>query len=149
MSLLRRDPRNEIDTLFESFFGVPRGPHFETEKFVSTPVDVLEEKDRFVVKVEIPGVNAKDLSVNVENGLLTIRGEKRQETEEKGRSFHRVERHYGSFQRALVLPGSVDPSKTEAQYRDGVLTVRLPKHEEARPKTIEVKVTEGGKAASA
>jgi HSP20 family protein len=136
--------RSELDHLLDSFLGASG----ETENIVSAPLDVTEDKDRFVVKAELPGVVGKDVSVSVENGVLTIRGEKKQETEEKGKSFHRVERRYGSFQRALTLPGSADPNRTEAVYRDGVLTIRIAKREEVKPKVIEVKVQEL-KAASA
>ena len=137
--------RNELENLFENFFDARGG---DTEAFVPA-LDVVEEKDRFVVKTELPGVNPKDVSVTAENGMLTIRGEKKQESEEKGKNFHRVERSYGSFQRVLALPTSVDAGKTEANYRDGVLTVKLVKREEAKPKAIEVKVTTGNQAALA
>ncbi len=136
--------RNELENLFDTFLqGEGRA-----EDFVPA-LDVAEEKDRYVVKAELPGLTAKDVNVTVENGMLTIRGEKKQESEEKGKNFHRIERRYGSFQRVLALPTTVDASKTEANYKDGVLTVRLTKHEEAKPKAIEVKVTTGGQAAAA
>ena len=137
--------RNELENLFDTFFHQTEA---RTEDFVPA-LDVSEEKDRYVVKAELPGLTPKDVNVTVENGMLTIRGEKKQESEEKGKNFHRIERRYGSFQRVLALPTTVDASKTEANYKDGVLTVRLTKHEEAKPKAIEVKVTTGGQAAAA
>lgn len=148
MSLVRwRTPesafRNELESLFDTFVQAEG----RTQDFVPA-LDVSEEKDRYVVKAELPGLAPKDVNVSVENGMLTIRGEKRQESEEKGKSFHRIERRYGSFQRVLALPATVDASRTEAAYKDGVLTVRLAKREEAKPKAIEVKVTTGGQAAA-
>ena len=150
MSLVRwRAPesafRNELENLFDTFF---QQAEARSDDFVPA-LDVTEEKDRYVVKAELPGLTAKDVNVTVENGMLTIRGEKKQESEEKGKNFHRIERRYGSFQRVLALPTTVDAAKTEAAYKDGVLTVRLTKHEAAKPKAIEVKVTTGGQAAAA
>ncbi len=137
--------RNELENLFDTFF---QQAEARSEDFVPA-LDVSEEKDRYVVKAELPGLTAKDVNVTVVDGMLTIRGEKKQESEEKGKNFHRIERRYGNFQRVLALPTTVDAARTEANYKDGVLTVRLTKHEEAKPKAIEVKVTTGGQAAAA
>ena len=140
MALIRwRDPelafRTELDKLFDTFFD---GNSREAGALV--PIDVVEEKDSYTVKMELPGVQPKDVSVTVDSGVLTLRGEKRKEVEEKGKTFHRVERSYGEFQRSLVLPSVVEGSKVDATYVNGVLCVKLAKREEAKPKVIEVKV---------
>ncbi len=101
-------------------------------------VDINETKDNFVVKVELPGVDKKDVSVNIENGVLTIRGEKKVETEDK--KCHRVECSYGSFIRSFTLPQSVKADEIEAEYKNGILNLTIPKSEEAKPKQIDVKI---------
>ena len=103
-------------------------------------VDIVENESDYIVKVELPGVNKNDVKIIVQNDILTIRGEKKQEVEKKGDNFHRMERSYGSFQRSFTLPTSVKSDKIEAAYDNGVLVVNLPKVEEAKPKEIEVKV---------
>jgi HSP20 family protein len=102
-------------------------------------VDVLEEKERIVVKVEAPGVDEKDLRVMFEDGVLTISGERQFERKE-GSNYHRIERAYGSFTRSFTLPRSVDASQIVASYRNGVLEVEVPKKEESRPKQISINV---------
>ena len=102
-------------------------------------VDVLEEKDRIVVKVEAPGVEEKDLRVMFEDGVLSITGERQFERKE-GSNYHRIERAYGSFSRSFTLPRSVDASQIVASYRNGVLEVEVPKKEESRPKQITINV---------
>jgi len=103
-------------------------------------VDITEHDDQFVVKVELPGVNKDDVKITLENNILTIRGEKKQEKETKKENYHRVERSYGSFQRSFTLPMTVKSDKIDAVYKDGILQIALPKAEEAKPKQIEVKV---------
>jgi HSP20 family protein len=93
-----------------------------------------------VFKVEIPGMNKDDLDITVENFTLTIRGEKKSEQAVKDEQFHRVERSYGTFTRSFALPNTVDPGRVEATYKDGVLSVKLPLREEAKPKQIKVNV---------
>ena len=90
---------------------------------------------------EIPGVAAEDVKISLENNLLTLRGEKKQQAEEKSERVHRYERSYGAFERTFALPTSVDPEKIDAQYSQGVLTVTIPKAERARPREIPVKVS--------
>ena len=108
---------------------------------VWTPaVDVAENENEVQVKVELPGVSKDDVKITMQENILTIRGEKKQDKETKNTEYHRVERSYGSFQRSFTLPTSVKHDKIEASYNDGVLTVTLPKAEEAKPKQIEVKV---------
>jgi HSP20 family protein len=103
------------------------------------PVDVAETQDRIVVRAEVPGMKQEDISIEFENGLLTIRGDRKLEKQE-GVTWHRVERIYGNFSRSFTLPRSVDPEKIAASYRDGILEVEVPKREEAKPKHIKIAV---------
>jgi HSP20 family protein len=101
-------------------------------------VDVFEEADSIRINAELPGVKPEDIDISVEGNLLTIRGTKQQETEEKTERVHRYERMYGAFERSFTLPASVDPQNIKASYDNGVLTVTLPKSEKAKPRRIEV-----------
>jgi HSP20 family protein len=101
--------------------------------------DVIEDKDHLKIAVELPGVRPEDVKVSVENNALTIRGEKRQESEDKGQRWHRYERSYGAFERTFTLPSTVDAEKVQATVNDGVLTLLLPKSERAKPREIPVK----------
>ena len=101
-------------------------------------VDISETEGEYLIKAELPEVRKEDVKVTVENGVLTLQGERRQEKEEKGKRFHRVERSYGSFVRSFSLPESVDESAVKAEYKDGVLHVTLQKSQEALPKKIKV-----------
>jgi HSP20 family protein len=103
------------------------------------PVDIVEEADRLVFRAELPGVRREDIEVKIENGTLSIRGEKRQEKESGTGSTHRVERLYGSFHRTFALPTSLDAEKVQARFKDGVLELELPKAAEARPRHIAIK----------
>ncbi len=104
-------------------------------------VDVMETDEEFQIRAELPGVEKKDVKLSVEEGVLTISGYREQEKEEKGKRYHRIERAYGSFARSFTVPDAVDEQKVAAEFKNGVLTVRLPKSEKARPKSIEVTVT--------
>jgi HSP20 family protein len=126
---------------FEPFF---RFPVFQEEMQGSTwtpAVDVLEEKDHILVKVEAPGLDEKDLKVTFEDGLLTVTGERQFERRED-RNYHRIERAYGSFTRTFSLPRSVDAAQIVAEYHNGVLEISIPKKEEARPKQIAINVNQ-------
>jgi len=103
-------------------------------------VDISETDKEFVIKAEVPDINKEDVKVNVENGVLTLSGERKQEKEEKGKKFHRVERYYGSFCRSFALPDNVDEAKIDATFKDGMLTLTIPKTASKKPKAIEVKV---------
>jgi len=132
--------QREMNRLFDSFFH-NGWQNEETALAVWSPaVDITERVDEYRVQVELPGVNKNDVSITLESNILTIRGTKKQEKEEKGREYHRVERNYGSFQRSFTLPTSVKADKIDASFTDGILTVALPKAEESKPKQIEVKV---------
>jgi len=102
-------------------------------------VDITEDDKEYIIKTELPEVKKDDVKVSVENGLLTIVGERKFEKEEN-KKYHRVERAYGRFMRSFVLPEGVDPDKVNAEFRDGVLKVHLAKSEQTKPKQIEVKV---------
>jgi HSP20 family protein len=101
-------------------------------------VDIYEHQGNIVLTAELPGVDAKDVDVRVENNVLTLRGERKFENEVKREKYHRVERAYGTFSRSFTLPNVVDTEKIKAEYKDGVLQVTLPQREEAKPKQIQV-----------
>ena len=102
------------------------------------PLDVHEDKEKFSVRVELPGMKREDIEVTLQDGALVISGERTEETVQEGTEVHRQERSYGKFTRALTLPAAVADNQVAAQYKDGVLTVTLPKAEEAKPKSITV-----------
>ena len=103
-------------------------------------VDIFETDQNLVVKAELPGVDPKDVEIRVENNTLYLKGERKFEKETKEENYHRIERSYGAFTRAIALPNSVDADKAAADYKNGVLTLTLPKREEAKPKTIKIAV---------
>lgn len=107
----------------------------------SPVVDISEDDKEYAIKAELPDVKKEDIKLNVHDDVLTITGERKYEKEEKGKKYHRVERAYGSFVRSFTLPEDADGTKVTAEYKDGMLNVRLPKSEKAKPKTIEVKVS--------
>ena len=122
-----------------------RGSLTAEEENITVPewaplVDVMEDDKEYLIKVELPEVQKKDVKVTVENGTLTISGERKSETEEKGRKFHRVERYYGRFERNFSVPDDAEAKDVKAEFKDGMLRVHLTKNEKARPKQIEVKV---------
>jgi HSP20 family protein len=131
--------RKEMDRLWNRFLG--ETPFARTFNEMWSPsVDISETKDDFVVKAELPGLEAKDVNVSISGNVLTIKGEKKAEEEEKDEHYHRIERYSGSFQRVFQLPSGVKADKVEANFDKGVLKVTLPKVEEAKKKEIEVKV---------
>jgi HSP20 family protein len=148
MALIRWTPlrsmmsfRDEMDKLLDDFYGrlTPSGEVHEGDWF--PPMDLSENDEEVRACLEIPGLDKEDVKVSVQNDVLTISGEKKQEqTEEKG-NVHRVERTYGMFKRILRLPDEVDASKVKASYKDGVLTVNLPKVEAKKPKEIPIQVS--------
>ncbi|MGC9940550.1 MAG: Hsp20/alpha crystallin family protein [Verrucomicrobiota bacterium] len=111
---------------------------FEVERAWAPALDVQEDKDNFRVSVELPGLKREDIQVSLEEGALVISGERKTETLDEGIAVHRQERYYGKFSRVLALPSAVAEDKVKAAYKDGILTVTLPKAEEAKPKTIAV-----------
>jgi len=101
-------------------------------------MDVVETKDGMTLKVEVPGVKQEDISIALEDNTLTVKGERKHESEVNEEGYNRFERSYGTFQRSVVLPRTVDANRVKATYKDGVLEIQLPKKEEARPKAIKV-----------
>jgi HSP20 family protein len=107
----------------------------------SPSVDITETSEEFQIKAELPEVKKEDVKIHVENGMLSISGERKQEKEEQNKKWHRVERSYGSFLRTFTLPENVDESKVRAEFKDGLLTMRLPKSTPAKPKATEIKIS--------
>ncbi len=132
--------RREMDRLRDSFFERRARRRADEEGEWLPSLDVAETKNDIVVKAEVPGMNPEDIDISLSNGVLTIKGEKKQEREEKEENYHLVERSYGSFTRSIQLPGEVRNDKINASYRNGVLKVTLPKSEEAKKKEIKIKV---------
>ena len=130
--------QREIDRMFDRFSGGTLDDGITSTWLPA--VDIIENENDYLVKVELPGVDKNGVKITINDDVLTIRGEKKQEREKKDDNYHRVERSYGSFQRSFTLPSSVQSEKIEASYDNGILTVMLPKAEEAKPKEIEVKV---------
>jgi HSP20 family protein len=129
------DLRDEIDRFFDS-------PLARTSEFLgwAPAFDVYEEKDNFVVKAELPGLKKEDINVSLYDGDLIISGERKHDTKSEGTEVYRAERYFGKFQRSVSLPATVAANNVKAEYKDGILTVTLPKSEEAKPRQIEVKV---------
>lgn len=126
--------------LFDRFFDELSLPSFFGEERILAPAfDISETEKEYVITGEIPGIDVKDLDVTLSDGRLTIKGEKKQEKEEKDENYHRVERHYGSFQRSFGIPENIETDKLEATYKDGILKLTLPKSEVREAKKIEVK----------
>ena len=128
--------QDEVNRLFDSSLN----RYGQWERSFSPALDLYEDKDNVHVKVELPGLSKGDVSVTVHDDILSIKGEKRQETEKKDANVYRIERSFGSFARTIELPSNVDSKRVEARFKDGVLQITLPKSESAKPKEIEVKV---------
>ncbi len=105
------------------------------------PVDIYETDESLVLQAELPGINPDDVEIRVEDNTLYLKGERKFEKEVKEENLHRVERAYGTFSRNFALPGSVDASNVKAEYKNGILTLTMPKREEAKPKTIKINVS--------
>jgi HSP20 family protein len=145
MALIRWDPWREIADKFDRYTREVGQPGAGSQEVIATGdwtprVDIAETDEAFVINAEIPEVNKEDVKVTVDNGVLTFRGERKQEKEEKNKKFHRVERFYGSFTRSFTLPDNVDESKIDAAFKDGMLSLTIPKTEETKPKVIDVKI---------
>jgi HSP20 family protein len=148
-TLTRWDPFKEMDELqrrLGNIFGIApqRTANGKEEMTVAQwlpLVDITEDDKEYLIKAELPEVKKDEVKVTVENGVLTISGERKFEKEEQSKRYHRVERAYGSFTRSFSVPDDADSAKVGAEFKDGVLTVRLAKSEKARPKSIEVKVS--------
>lgn len=146
MNLVKRDKRNEMspfrdwDMPISRFFEDMWGDVDLPRKAWVPAVDLQETDQAYVLKADLPGMKKEDITVSVEEGVVTLRGERQHEDTKDEGGFHRVERRYGSFQRAFRIPGGVDAGSVTAHYKDGVLELTLPKRDEVKPKQIEVKV---------
>lgn len=141
------NPFQEFENLLERYSrggGSRLGKNLNTEMSFADwapSVDIEEDDDKYKIKADLPGVDKKDIDVKLENGVLSIRGEKQTEKETgKGTKQHRQERFYGTFARSFTLPDAVNAEAVEAAYKDGVLTLQIPKMEQAKPKSIDIKV---------
>jgi HSP20 family protein len=132
--------QDEMNKLFDDFFGRPLARTEWTEGVWTPSVDVSEDKDNVIIKAEMPGMKKEDVKISVQNNVLILKGEKKQEKEEKEKNYHRIERSYGSFCRSFQLPTAVKTDKIKASYKDGVLNISLPKTEEVKPKEIPINI---------
>jgi len=141
-----------MSTQYDPLAGIPAGFRlFEdaVTRLLSEPratrpwspaVDILETENELILKADLPDVELKDIDVRVENETLTLKGERKFEKDNGAKGFHRIERNYGSFVRSFAVPTTVDPEKVAAEYKNGVLTVKLPKKEAAKPRQVKVEV---------
>src|SRR5262245_25813875 len=145
MAVVRWDPFRDLSVLQDRMNRLfdTAGRNWGTEEPAATTtwspaVDIFETEGEIVVKAELPGMERKDIALNLENNVLTLRGERRFEKETKDDNYHRIERSYGGFRRAFSIPATVDEEKINAEYKDGVLKIVLPKKEQAKPKQIRI-----------
>jgi len=142
MAIVRWDPFNDLFGIkrdLDRFLGRWDDNEEANMSLWRPAVDIFETKDNMVLRAELPGMKKEDVKINLENNVLSLRGERRFDSEVKRENYQRIERAYGTFCRSFTLPTNVDKNRIEATYRDGVLEVTLPKSEEARPKQIEIK----------
>jgi HSP20 family protein len=150
MAITRWDPfrdvlalQNRMNSIFQEYNRQQAEGDVATAAFVP-PVDIYEDEHKIVLKLEVPGMKESDLDIQLENQVLTVKGERKFETEEKEENFHRIERRYGRFYRSFTIPNTVNPESVKAGYDAGVLRIELAKRQEAKPKQIKVEI---GKAA--
>lgn len=148
MATARWNPFAEFEDLLSRYnrsLGLPASPTGEGKEVMSKSdwspaVDITETQDAFIIKAELPGIERDDVKVSVHDGVLSITGERKSETEEGDSKRHRIERMYGSFVRSFSLPDNVDEEGINAEFKNGILSLTLTKHEKAKPRAIEVKV---------
>ncbi len=153
MSIVRWNPARELLNIerefgrmfnnFEKRFGFGNGGdgNEEYENAVWSPLtDISENKDNYILKMDLPGIDKKDVKISYSDGQLYINGERKQEKEDKDSKYHRVERSYGKYYRSFTLPAKIKESAIDAEFKDGQLTITVPKSEEAKPKELEIKV---------
>jgi len=144
MNVIRWDPYRDLSSFADRFnraLGTVAGRERDEELNLGTwipPVDISEDKDRITLTAELPGFTEDQVEVQMEGGVLTIRGERKFEDEQEGRNFHRLERSYGTFVRSFTLPNNVDRENIHASFKNGLLEIDLPKREEARPRQIKI-----------
>jgi len=135
-----QDRMNRLNRLFRESYGPEVPEEALTTTNYAPPVDIYEDEHNITLKMEVPGIDEKDIDVRIEGNTLTVHGERKIEKEEKEENFRRVERQYGEFTRSFTLPSSVDPGQVNANYVNGVLKITLAKKAEAKPKQIKVNV---------
>ncbi len=151
MAIVKWNPAKELLNLEREFnrmfnslssrFGLRDFEDEDFENAVWMPLtDIIEEDDKYILKMDLPGVDKKDVKISYSNGELQISGERKQEKESKNATYHRIERAYGKYYRSFALPEKILEDKIEAKFKDGSLTITIPKAEEAKPKEIEVKI---------
>ena len=149
MKLARWDPFRDVEDVFDRYtrsLGMPMRMRHGQDLMLSDTgewsprVDISETEKEFKITAEIPGIKREDVKISIEDGVLTVHGERKEEKEEKGHKLHRVERFYGSFSRSFVLPQNTDEKHVDATFKDGLLTLVIPKKEADKPKSIEVQV---------
>jgi len=131
-------PFSAFGRVFDDFLGRGWLRTDDVDRLIAPSLDLVEDAQAYVVTAELPGLKKEDVQIQLEDGVLSISGEKRQEAEGKEMTFHRMERRYGSFYRAVTLPAGVDVDKVDARFEHGVLTVRVPKREEVKAKAIKI-----------
>ena len=148
MAIVRWEPfrdlvtaQRDFDRLFRGAFSAQPGETELSTRSWAPPVDIYETEEAIVLKAELPGVDPKDVEVRVEDNTLFLKVERKFEKEVKEQNYHRVERSYGSFARSFSLPNSISTDQVKAEFKDGLLTLTMPKREEAKPKTIKIDVT--------
>jgi len=148
MAIVKWDPfrdllttQREFDRLFREGFSPWFGETELSTRSWAPPVDIYETDNDIVLKAELPGMDPKDVEIRVEDNTLYLKGERQHEKEVKEQNYHRVERSYGSFARSFSLPNSINADKVKAEYKEGLLTLTMPKREEAKPKTIKIDVS--------
>ncbi|MDX2480576.1 MAG: Hsp20/alpha crystallin family protein [Desulfuromusa sp.] len=146
MKLAKWDPFREMEGMLDPYSKSLDWP-FRGGRDLNTTgadwaprADISETDAEFCITAEVPGIKREDVKINIEDHVLSIRGENKQEKEEKGKKFHRIERYYGSFSRSFSLPENVNEDKIDATFKDGMLTLTIPKTEIKKPKAIEIKV---------
>jgi HSP20 family protein len=137
---IMQDRLNRMNRLSRESYAPEGAEEALTTTSFAPPVDIYEDEHNITLKLEVPGIDERDIDVRIDNNTLTVHGERKIEKEEKEENFRRVERQYGSFTRSFTLPSSVDPQQVSADYNQGVLKIRLAKKAEAKPKQIKVNV---------
>ena len=132
--------QDEVNRLFDDFLGRPLLRTEWSEEVWSPSVDISETEDNVIIKAEMPGLNKDEVKISLQDNTLTLMGEKKLEKVEKDANYHRVERSYGVFNRSFTLPTSVKSDKIKATYKDGILSITLPKTEEVKPKEIPISI---------
>ncbi|KPK35097.1 MAG: heat-shock protein [Nitrospira bacterium SG8_35_1] len=145
MQLTKWDPFREMEDVFDRYSKTLSWPRFGRQEVMTRGdwiprVDITETDKEFIIKADLPEVKKEEVKISVDNGVLSIQGERKQEKEEKNKKFHRVERFYGNFTRSFTIPENVDETNVEASFKDGTLTIQLPKTTKSKPKAVNVEI---------